>query len=362
METLQNDFAECDTVAVSGEKCPGCGDNLQFDPVSGALKCPSCGTIKQIAATPGMEFELRYMKKASGGWSRETHVYHCSNCNAEQALDKREIARVCPFCGSPSVVEREEFAVLRPDMLLPFSVGKQKAAETASHWAKKRLFAPDDFKKSFRAETLNGVYLPAFTFDAETYTDYSGVLCEHYTETVTVNGKPETRRRTRTFSVSGDYQKSFNDFAVSATDVVPPRYINKIMYYDYHNSVLYEEDFLYGFSARLGAQDGETCWAQARAQMETEVKRDILGQYSYDTVERFDMRTAYGGVTYRYLLIPIYLGNYFYKTKRYSFYINGRNGKMAGKSPVSALKVALAVTIGLAVAALAGLALYFLMK
>ena len=163
-------------------------------------------------------------------------------------------------------------------------------------------------------------------------------------------------------SVSGDYQKSFNDFAVSATDVVPPRYINKIMYYDYHNSVLYEEDFLYGFSARLGAQDGETCWAQARAQMETEVKRDILGQYSYDTVERFDMRTAYGGVTYRYLLIPIYLGNYFYKTKRYSFYINGRNGKMAGKSPVSALKVALAVTIGLAVAALAGLALYFLMK
>ncbi len=204
--------------------------------------------------------------------------------------------------------------------------------------------------------------MPAFTFDAETYTDYSGVLCEHYTETVTVNGKPETRRRTRTFSVSGDYQKSFNDFAVSATDVVPPRYINKIMYYDYHNSVLYEEDFLYGFSARLGAQDGETCWAQARAQMETEVKRDILGQYSYDTVERFDMRTAYSGVTYRYLLIPIYLGNYFYKTKRYSFYINGRNGKMAGKSPVSALKVALAVTIGLAVAALAGLALYFLMK
>ena len=97
METLQNDFAECDTVAVSGEKCPGCGDNLQFDPVSGALKCPSCGTIKQIAATPGMEFELRYMKKASDGWSRETHVYHCSNCNAEQALDKREIARVCPF-------------------------------------------------------------------------------------------------------------------------------------------------------------------------------------------------------------------------------------------------------------------------
>ncbi|MFQ7078216.1 MAG: hypothetical protein ACLRSW_09940 [Christensenellaceae bacterium] len=44
--------------------------------------------------------------------------------------------------------------------------------------------------------------------------------------------------------------------------------------------------------------------------METEVKRDILGQYSYDTVERFDMRTAYSGVTYRYR-DPHLSGNYF---------------------------------------------------
>lgn len=134
------------------------------------------------------------------------------------------------------------------------------------------------------------------------------------------------------------------------------------MYYDYHNSVLYEEDFLYGFSAKLGSKDGELCWAQARTQMERELKGNILGQYRYDTVRSFDMSTSYSGVTYRYLLIPIYLGNYVYKTKSYPFYINGRSGKMTGKSPVSPLKVALAVTIGLAVAALAGLALYFLMK
>lgn len=122
--------------AVDTEKCPNCGDNLEFDPEKGCLKCPSCGTLKEIETRAGQEIAFSELSKPNGGWQNQTHVYHCANCNAEEVLDKREIAHVCPFCGSPSVVEREEIDTLRPNALLPFLLDLPKASAAAIRWAK----------------------------------------------------------------------------------------------------------------------------------------------------------------------------------------------------------------------------------
>ena len=336
--------SEKEQTAVSGEKCPGCGDNLQFDPESGRLKCPSCGTTKQILAQAGQELAFAGLCAARGGWQNETHVYHCSNCNAEEVLDKREIAHICPFCGSPSVVEREEIDTLRPNALLPFLIGKDKASETAVAWAKKKLFAPKSFKTYFRPENLSGVYLPAFTFDADTQSVYQGRLGEHYYVTARENGKEVRKQRTRYFSVNGTYQQFFDDIAVN----------------DYHNSVAYDDDFLYGFSALLYSKSGEACWQDARAEAESALRGQILSQYRYDVVQYLNVSTSYSRVTYKYMLLPMYTGNYTHESKTYSFYINGRSGKVKGKAPVSPVKAAIAAAIGVAVAVAVGLLVYFL--
>jgi hypothetical protein len=363
MDSLKDvvfDNSEKEQTAVSGEKCPGCGDNLQFDPESGQLKCPSCGTTKQILAQAGQELAFAGLCAARGGWQNETHVYHCSNCNAEEVLDKREIAHICPFCGSPSVVEREEIDTLRPNALLPFLIGKDKASETAVAWAKKKLFAPKSFKTYFRPENLSGVYLPAFTFDADTQSVYQGRLGEHYYVTARENGKEVRKQRTRYFSVNGTYQQFFDDIAVNATDAVPQSVMNTLMRYDYHNSVAYDDDFLYGFSALLYSKSGEACWQDARAEAESTLRGQILSQYHYDVVQYLNVSTSYSRVTYKYMLLPMYTGNYTHESKTYSFYINGRSGKVKGKAPVSPVKAAIAAAIGVAVAVAVGLLVYFL--
>lgn len=354
--------AEKEQTAVGTEKCPGCGDNMRFDPVSGCLKCPSCGTEKQILVRAGEEIAFSSLVGARGGWQSETHVYHCTNCNAEEALDKREIAHVCPFCGSPSVVEKEEIDSLRPNALLPFLLDKTKAAEAAFAWAKKKFFAPKSFKFYFRPENINGVYLPAFTFDAQTYSAYDGKLGEHYNVTVTRNGKTETKQRTRYFHVSGNHDEFFDDIAVSATDAVPQSVMRTLMYYDYHSCVEYTDDFLYGFSALLCSKNGETCWADARNQAERRIRQNILSRYHYDVVQYLNVRTSYSDVTFKYMLLPMYTGNYVYENKTYSFYINGRSGKVKGKSPVSPVKAAITAIIGVAAAVAVGLLCYFLLN
>lgn len=360
MDSTKDAFFEKEQTAVNEAKCPGCGDNMEFDPTSGCLKCPSCGSTKHILVQAGEELAFSGLTKKRGDWQNETHVYHCSNCNAEEVLDKREIAHVCPFCGSPSVVERDEIDTLRPNALLPFLIDRDKASGTATRWAKKKLFAPADFKNYFRPENLKGVYLPAFTFDANTFSSYEGRLGEHYTVTVRVNGKTEHRQKTRYFSVSGNYTEFFDDIAVSATDAVPPSVTRKLMYYDYHSSVVYQEDFLYGFTALLYSKNGEACWADAQRQAENRVRQNILNQYRHDTVQYLNVRTSYANVTYKYMLLPMYIGSYTYKNKSYSFYINGRSGKTTGKSPVSAIKAIIATLAGAFVVVGIGLLIFFL--
>lgn len=357
-------YTDATGTKVDTEKCSACGDNLQFDPVSGCLKCPSCGTSKRIFVRAGQEIAFSNLAATHGGWQNRTHVYHCANCNAEEVLDKREIAHICPFCGSPSVVEKSEISALRPNALLPFLLDKKQAAQAARTWAKKRIFAPKSFKSYFSPENINGVYLSAFTFDAKTISYYDGKLGEYYTVTVRENGRMVTKQKTRYFSVNGEFRYFFDDIAVLATpdDKIPPKIQRTLMKFDYVNCVEYKDDFLYGFSALLYARDGETCWKEARSRAENELRGKILAQYRYDVVQYLNVNTRYSDVTYKYVLVPMYTGNYVYENKTYSFYINGRNGKVKGKTPLSPVKVALTALACVAAAVGIGLLLYFLLR
>ena len=81
--------------------------------------------------------------------------------------------------------------------------------------------------------------------------------------------------------------------------------------------------------------------------MDEVLRKEILGQYSYDVVSYLNVDTTHSSVTYKYVLLPVYILNYNYRGKNYSIYVNGNTGKVTGKTPVSALKVALTVLLGI---------------
>jgi hypothetical protein len=59
-------------------------------------------------------------------------------------------------------------------------------------------------------------------------------------------------------------------------------------------------------------------------------------------------------VTFKHVLLPVWLAAYKYRGKTYRFVVNGRNGKVQGERPYSAIKIAIAVVFGLIVAAAVG--------
>ena len=356
------DLLNAEEDATDTSSCPLCGGKLVYSPADRALKCEYCGGKGQIDMSRyGEELDFYDLINANNNtWSNDTHVFRCNNCGAKTVISKKEISKKCPFCGTTNVVQTEELCGLKPNAVLPFLLDKAQACENAVKWAKKRLFSPRKFKKNVYPEEIDGNYIPAFTFDTNTVTRYSGRLGRTKTRTKRVNGKTVTETYTEWFNISGTYNMSFDDFLVQASDSVEQRDVNKLSPFDTNQSQAYSSDYLMGFTAAQYSRSGQQCWEYARGVMQDQVKSAILRQYTYDKVGSFSMNMSCNNITYKYVLLPLYVGHYSYSKKLFNFFVNGRNGKVTGKAPISPVRVGIAVLLGLAVAAGIAALIYFL--
>ena len=330
-------------------KCPNCGANMLFDPEKQQLRCEFCGTEKSFAVKPNSELEFEKLFERHDNWANETHVFSCSNCGAKVVISKREISKNCPFCGTSNVVETEELSGLKPNALVPFRISKETASAKAIAWAKKKFFAPRRFKKYLtHSDDITGMYSPAFTFDTNTVSTYYGRLGRTVTYTKRVNGKTVTEY----FTISGAYSSFFDDILIQASSQISQKTVDALQPFDTNNSKEYTEEFLHGYGANQYTRDGRECWGEARKIIEKRIRSGILAKYNYSFVDYLNIDTEFSDTTFKYLLLPIYVGKFRWsskadrKSKIYNFFVSGFNGKVYGKAPVSPLKVGL-LTLGI---------------
>ena len=334
-------------------KCKGCGNNLEFDPNSQMLKCFHCGRVEDFSKSSNVE-ELDVLSafNSTEEWGDEATAYRCENCCAVVVLNKGQTATRCPYCNTSHVVLTDEIKGLKPNSVYPFTVDKKVAIEKSKAWAKSRFFAPRKFKKNLNEENFTGVYQPAFTFDSNTYSTYVGRIGNRHTRTVG-SGK---NKRVETYivwrSISGTHENFFDDVLINADDSYSQKTLDKISPYDYSTIKVYDTEYLSGFMAKRSNREIEDCWVDAKRVIGGKIRRQILSKYSYDVVDYLNVNTTHENVTYKYALLPIYLLNYKYGKKLYSVHVNGNTGKVAGKTPISWLKVLLTSLLGVLVGAL----------
>src|SRR5262245_39003929 len=93
-------------------KCPGCSAAMEFDPATGALKCPYCGaTVKVSHPIPAAVQELPLEEFLNGARaqlrpvSQQALEVACASCGSTVQFQPPEVAGVCPFCASPIVAQ-----------------------------------------------------------------------------------------------------------------------------------------------------------------------------------------------------------------------------------------------------------------
>lgn len=333
-------------------KCASCGADMVFNPESQSLTCEHCGNVVEIKSEI-LEVENDFFADMNEDeWAKEALSYRCENCGAVTVLQVGEIAGNCPFCGASRVIAEQDQVGIKPSAIIPFAFDKTHAKEYYKKWIKKKLFAPSKLKKNFVADKVSGVYLPCWTYDAYTLSVYEGRLGEYYYVTVGSGKDRRTVRRTRWYRVYGEYVGDFDDVTIEASAKIDQSQYNKIAPFPTKEAYVYDSKYMAGFSAERYSTGIKEGFERAKGYMEANIRRGILSRYHADVVGYLNVKTSYKKVTYKYLLLPVWMCGFSYNKKRYGFLVNGKTGRTTGKTPVSPWRVLVATLLGLGALAL----------
>ncbi len=341
--------------------CTSCGADLTYAPGQTELVCQHCGHAQTISAAPAGkkaralgEIPLaRGLAEAEDtAVTDEVRSATCPSCGAVVEFSGASHAANCPFCATPVVVDTGTHRRLKPQALVPFALTENTARDELSKWLGSLWFAPNGLLEYTRkGRTMAGIYVPFWSFDADTASRYTGQRGEHYYETrtvsVMVNGKRENReervQKTRWYPASGRVSRFFDDLLVMASKSLPARLGNDLTPWDLGKLEAYTPDYLAGFQAEGYTVLLPEGHAEARSRMERTIESDVRSDIGGDEQQVSSVDTDWNDETFKHILLPVWTAAYKYSGKSFQFLVNGQTGEVQGERPYSWWKIGFAV-------------------
>ena len=359
--------------AVRKHPCPACGGDAEWDAARQTLACPYCGTIVpwQNGETPfgagivehDLEEALRRVPADRKGLGTQKRAVRCESCHAISLFDPERAAQRCEFCGSPEIVPVENPEdVITPESLLPASVPAPRVRDLLREWYGSRWFAPGRLKRLALTDTLHGIYLPYWTFDAhahavwEAQSGYYYYVTEHVRD---ANGRMVARQvqKIRWVPSSGALDHFFDDDLVPGSVGVHLKLLRSVEPFPTLDGLKpYDPAYVRGWTVERYRVDLRQAAGMNREQMDAALYQLCSRQVPGDTHRGLNVSAHYQGRTFKHILVPVWLVSYTYGRRSFQVVVNGVTEKIAGERPYSWVKILFAV---LAVLTAIALVIYF---
>jgi DNA-directed RNA polymerase subunit RPC12/RpoP len=337
--------------------CGACGADLRFEPGSDRMVCDHCGNVEEIAGlgpSPWGIAEQDYraaLRRPDEMAQEVTRVLTCPNCAAQIEFEPEVHAAECPYCATPVVTDTGEHRHIKPQAIAPFALTEHAARAAMTDWLGRLWFAPNGLAAYARkGRKMSGVYAPFWTYDAATRSRYAGERGTVYytTRTVMRDGKPTTVRvqNVRWRRVTGTVARAFDDLLVLAATSLPKPFTDALAPWHLSDLIPYRPELLAGFRAEGYTVALDAGMTEARAQMDRRIARDVRFDIGGDRQRIHRIETQVSDVTFKHVLLPIWVAAYKYRGQSYRFVVNGQTGAVAGERPYSAFKIAVAVVAG----------------
>ena len=357
--------------------CAQCGADLEFHIGLQSLNCGFCGHVQQLDVSAegdvqeqdfhAMLSRLREQRAAQKEQREEAEPataaaapqhseVTCGACSGTVEFYGTLTSTECPWCGNPVQLEGVHQASddrIPVDGMLPFLIDREKARQNLANWVRSRWFAPSSFRRDGVEGKFQGVFLPYFTFDAMTATAWSGRRGDHYYVTVG-SGKDQRReRRTSWRSVSGRFQRFFDDICVLAGKGLRRDLIQALEPWPLTQITPFNPQLMAGITARTYDIELDECFVEGKKRMDEAIHADVRQRIGGDEQIVSSVNTHYVGITFKHLLLPAWLMTYRWNNKPWQVFINATTGEVQGERPWSVWKITFAVLA--AIAAIAGI-------
>lgn len=368
-------------------KCPQCAANLIFDADQQMMTCEYCGAkispddvsgTEAIISAEAMEQEAREDERirqegtpaiaaplagdsgeattsagdnvdGTGQFSEEdTLQYVCNSCGAAVITDKNTAATFCAFCGSPTIIAERLVDARLPKYVIPFKYGRGKAVEAFFKWCKAGRFTPIDFVKDSNVEKLTGLYVPFWLFDCDSDMD---ITADARTVSSSTSGS-KTTTTTSYYQLIRKRKLHWEDIPLDGATRIDDKLMEVVEPYDYHAMEGFDMKYLAGFFADKYDQPPEALEGKLEARRKKYFNAIYKSSVShFSSVSNVVDKSIHHKPETQYALLPVWMLNYKYLGKTYTFAMNGQTGKIAGEMPISIVKL---IILGLTVLPAAG--------
>ena len=253
-------------------KCQACGaTDISLNPATGKLRCNFCRyewEATPALSTMGLDTPIDQltglvMGSGAGDIIPSTEVvvtFKCQACGAEVVIDTEHSTQArCHWCRNVLSMNQQIPNGAVPDMVLPFRITKKEAVEKISKFVGgRKFFAHRKFLREFDPNNVMGVYLPYMVVDLNAKATLRG-QGEHQTRKYKVGSgdDEETRYDADLYNVWRSFDMYVDDLTIESsserldqdTKKNTNNIINAVMPFDTENAVVYDSNYLSGFTS-----------------------------------------------------------------------------------------------------------------
>ena len=272
--------------------------------------------------------------------------FTCGKCASKIAVIKGHKLEQCPFCGHIEFEASEQHkSALLPTGIIPFTVPEKRARKKLTKWLRKGswFFLPNELRKLTDPDQLRGVFIPYFIIDAFLRSSWKGKSGVTYQ----VNNRGKKENRTNWENFAGYWEHFFEGMSVPASKGIHQGTLQKILPFNTRELVSYDPDYLKDWFTEIYQQDEKDALEVAETIMETEVEFKADQRIKGDEIKDLKFAMEKMLITFKHILLPVWIGTFTYRGKTFQYLINGQTGEISGTKPLSLEKMIITVAAGI---------------
>ena len=314
-------------------KCPHCGSALTFNPDSQLLECAVCGSKFNEDEIKDKAISFKEQET----FDEELKDYHCPSCGGEILADETTTTEFCAYCGSPVVLRGRVNGMLKPNLIIPFAINKEKAKQILTNYLKQFMYVPKSFFEEANLDKITGIYYPFWEADIDTN---SNLVAEGKKIRTWTSGD---RKYTETsyYNIQRTGEIHFEDISVNALKSADKKLIESVLPYPIPDHKPFKMEYLTGFYSKKNDLSYEDVSPEIHSKLNSYANTVLLNTISgYNGGVRVkNSKSDILKHNHDYTLLPVWILDYKYKGKDYTFAVNGVTGKAFGEIPISKTKL-----------------------